>query len=80
MLKFFNLLKNPKKPDKTYPAYPQVLFTNYEVIDKELFDSTTILNICWLSSTYPPFCFSLLLLWILKVILLGLNSLSSSQA
>ena len=55
---FVSLLKNPKKTHNTYPTYPQVLFTNYEVIDKELFGSIAILNVCWLSFTYPPFRFS----------------------
>ena len=42
---FTELLKNPKKPQEPYPTYPQVLFTNYEVVDKELFGSTAILNV-----------------------------------
>lgn len=51
---FVNLLKNPKKPHEAYPTYPWVLFTNYEVIDKELFGSTAILNICQLYFTCCP--------------------------
>ena len=43
---FVDLLKNPKKPHETYPTYPRLLFTNYEVINRELFGSTAILNVC----------------------------------
>ena len=43
---FVELLKSPKKPDKLYSIYPQVLFTNYEVIDKELFGSGAIYIKC----------------------------------
>ena len=42
---FVELLKSPKKPDEIYPMYPRVLFTNYEVVDKELFGSSAILNV-----------------------------------
>ena len=43
---FVDLLKNPKKPQEAYPTYPRVLFTNYVVVDKELFRSDAILNVC----------------------------------
>ena len=43
--RFVELLGSPKKPDEVYPAYPRVLFTNYEVVEKELFGSTAILNV-----------------------------------
>jgi hypothetical protein len=42
---FVDLLKNPKKPQEPYPMYPRVLFTDYKVVDKELFGSTAILNV-----------------------------------
>ena len=47
---FVKLLKSSKKLDEIYPMYPWVLFTNYEVIDKELFGSGAILNVCVLPS------------------------------
>lgn len=43
---FVDLLKSPKKPHEAYPTYPRVLFTNYEVVEKELFGSVAILNVC----------------------------------
>ena len=42
---FTDLLKSPKKPHEVYPAYPRVLFTDYEVVDRELFGSAAILNV-----------------------------------
>ena len=51
---FVELLKNPKKPDDPYPAYPRVLFTNYEVVNKELFGSTAILNVRCSHPVRPP--------------------------
>lgn len=52
-----DLLKNPKKPQETYPTYPRVLFTDYNVVEKELFGSTAILNVRQLPSAFP-FLFS----------------------
>jgi hypothetical protein len=43
---FVDLLKSPKKPQEEYPTYPWVLFTNYEVVNEELFGSSAILNVC----------------------------------
>ena len=43
---FVELLKSPKKPDETFATFPRVLFTNYEVVDRELFGSIAILNVC----------------------------------
>jgi hypothetical protein len=51
---FVDLLKNPKKPLDAYPVYPRVLFTNYEAIDKELFGSIAILNVCLSHPIKPP--------------------------
>ena len=42
---FANLLKSPKKPEEEYAMYPRVLFTDYEVVDTELFGSHAILNV-----------------------------------
>ena len=42
---FSNLLKSPKNPNEEYPTYPRVLFTNYQVIEEELFGSHAILNV-----------------------------------
>ena len=40
-----DLLKNPKKPGEEYALYPRILFTNYEVIDAELFGSPAIMKV-----------------------------------
>ena len=45
-----DLLKSPKKPDEQYALYPRVLFTNYEVVDAELFGSSALLKV---SQFYP---------------------------
>jgi hypothetical protein len=75
---FVDLLKNPKKPDKAFPPHPRVLFTNYEVVDKELFGSVAIQNVCRLHPR--PFSrHSQLLEQILKMILLGPSSLDSTS-
>ena len=42
---FVDLLKSPKQPHEAFAIYPRVLFTNYEVVDKELFGSSAILNV-----------------------------------
>jgi hypothetical protein len=41
---FANLLKDPKKPNKEYTVFPQVLFTNYKVVKTELFGSAALLK------------------------------------
>ena len=58
---FVDLLKSPKKPQETYPMYPRVLFTNYKVIDKELFGSIAILNVCYYHPTEHSFLTTALL-------------------
>ena len=40
-----NLLKSPRKQHEEYATFPRVLFTNYEVIEEELFGSPAILNV-----------------------------------
>lgn len=44
-----DLLKSPKKPDDLFAFYPKVLFTNYEVVNAELFGSSAILKVGSLS-------------------------------
>jgi hypothetical protein len=44
---FTDLLKNPKKPDEQYAVFPRVLFTDYEVVQAELFGSSTLLKVRW---------------------------------
>ena len=72
-----DLLKSPKKPNEEYPVYPRVLFTNYEIVNEELFGSCAILNVSkpHLSPPPPPHDVS----QILKVILLGPTSLKSTS-
>lgn len=45
-----SLLKSPKKPDDQYALYPRVLFTNYEVVNTELFGSSTLLKVMLFSA------------------------------
>lgn len=45
-----DLLRNPKKPNEDYPTYPRVLFTNYTVVEKELFGSAAIANVFYCHS------------------------------
>ena len=40
-----DLLKSPKKPNEQYALYPRILFTNYEVVDTELFGSSAITKV-----------------------------------
>lgn len=74
-----NLLKNPNKPDSEYALHPRVLFTNYEVVELELFGSSALLK-AGLSCFVDFNC----CLWspqqILKVVLLGQSSLDPSFA
>ena len=44
---FTDLLKNPKKPNEQYAVFPRVLFTDYEVVQAELFGSSTLLKVRW---------------------------------
>ena len=44
-----DLLRSPKKPDDQYALYPKVLFTNYEVVNAELFGSSAISKVRSLS-------------------------------
>ena len=46
-----DLLKSPKRLNEQYTLFPRVLFTNYEVVDKELFGSSAILNVSWFHSS-----------------------------
>jgi len=72
-----DLLKSPKKPNEQYAMYPRVLFTNYEVVNEELFGSHAILNVSQLHhfTSAAPHDRS----QILKVILLRSTSLESSS-
>jgi hypothetical protein len=44
---FTDLLKNPKKPDEQYAVFPRVLFTDYKVVQAELFGSSALLKVRW---------------------------------
>lgn len=68
-----DLLKSPKSQGEEYALFPRVLFTNYEVINSELFGSPAILKVCRAGSiaAHPL----TLVFQILKVILLGPKSL-----